>query len=92
MTQCPDCLRRTCLWEVYGGDIVLHMQNFEEELDTVGRNKNNVIRKAGYQYAIRLIFGSLGSGVRRKLPQCVENGVRSMYPSTDGRFMGYKTT
>ena len=79
------------MWEVYGPEIVQQMKSVEEDHSTSGRNKNNIIRKAGYQYASRVIFGPLGVGVRKKLPQCVEDGVRSMYPSVDGSFMGYRT-
>ena len=67
------------------------MQRFKNELDTDGNEWNNLVRKAGYKYATRLIFGNLSSGERKKLPQCVEDGVRSRYPSEDGQFMGYKS-
>ena len=66
------------------------MRAFEVELTLHKSCANNLIRKKGYQNAVRLIHGSLGGGRRVKLPRCVEKGVRAAYPSSIGGYMGFK--
>ena len=66
------------------------MKAFEVELTVRKSCANNLIRKEGYQNAVRLVHGSLGGGVRVKLPTCIEKGVRAAYPSSIGGYMGFK--
>ena len=52
--------------------------------------RNNVRRKRAYRVFTVLQYGYLGRGIRKKLPGCVKFGIRSHYPSEDGKYMDHK--
>ena len=55
--------------------------------------ENNEKRKSLYKSISRsLDFGHLEYGECRQLPLCVCNRVRQIFPSKDGKYMGYKET
>lgn len=48
------------------------------------------VRKRMYALYVHIAHGALGRGVRRKLPQCVQDGLRIEYPNSPGQpFVGY---
>ena len=50
----------------------------------------NSFRKAAYRQYILWRYGKLGKGNRRLCPSCVVVVVRSVYPSADGVYMGFR--
>jgi hypothetical protein len=50
---------------------------------------NNLIRKELCHHSVHLTLGCLGVGIRRKVNDCVLNGSRLQYPSSDGDYMGH---
>ena len=48
------------------------------------------VRKLVYRDITRSMHGTMGSEVWRRLPNCVEDNVRRMFPLDDGKYMGYK--
>ena len=85
------CDKKRCLWKEHGEELIGIMKAFEDELQVRKSCANNLIRKEGYQNAVRLIHGSLGEGRRVKLPKCIEKGIRAAYPnSSNGGYMGFK--
>lgn len=51
---------------------------------------HNEIRKALYRQYILQKHGKLGKAVRKEIPQCVMNGIREAWPSSDDMYMGFK--
>jgi hypothetical protein len=50
---------------------------------------NKTRRKLAYRHMFRVVNGGPGQkGVRRRLPECVETGVRALFP--DEEYMGFK--
>jgi hypothetical protein len=50
---------------------------------------NRTRRKSAYGYMFRVINGGPGqTGIRKKLPECVESGIRALFP--DLNYMGIK--
>ena len=43
-----------------------------------------------YRCVTRDMYGQLSKGDRRRLPDCVGNNVKKMFPSEDGNYTGYK--
>ena len=50
----------------------------------------NAFRKASYRQFALWKYGHLGKSNRRVLPSCVVTVIRNLYPSSDGRYMGFK--
>ena len=50
----------------------------------------NSFRKAAYRQFILWRYGKLGKGNRRVCPACVVRIVRSIFPSPDGLYMGFR--
>jgi hypothetical protein len=51
--------------------------------------ENKTRRKVGFRYMFWVINGGAGQkGIRKRLPECVENGVRALFP--DPVYMGFK--
>jgi hypothetical protein len=53
------------------------------------RPPHNIIRKKCYHHSILLHWGRLGLGNRKKVPDCVANAFRVVFPSPDGNYMGH---
>ena len=82
-TQCEFCGELPCVWEterdtVLSNDRVMH--------DAVLVNSKR--RKVAYRHMYRVTNGIGQKGVRAQHPQCIEKGVRTLFP--DGQFMGFK--
>jgi hypothetical protein len=50
---------------------------------------NGQIRFYLYRHASSWIHGYLGKGIRRELPQCVRDLIRSLSPDPDGNYVGF---
>ena len=48
------------------------------------------VRKQIYREYVRTEFGPLGPGVRREIPMCVVTAIRAFFPSSDGKYMGFR--
>ena len=82
-TQCEFCGELPCVWEterdtILANDGVMH--------DAVMVNSKR--RKVAYRHMYRVTNGIGQKGVRAQHPQCIEKGVRTLFP--DGQFMGFK--
>lgn len=51
---------------------------------------SNSFRKAAYRQYILWRYGRLGKGNRRVCPSCCVRMIRSVYPSADGKYMGFR--
>ena len=66
-----------------------HIENPPDNgLDLAARNSAS--RKKAYKLATMYIHGVLGAGNRMRLPSCVEDGVRALFPPVDGIVMGFR--
>lgn len=62
-----------------------------ETADNPNREPNNILRKRMYRLVFSAMdFGGLEKGERRRLPNCTLAFIRSVYPSSSGKYMGYK--
>ena len=85
---CQNCGYHPCVWQTYKEDNEDYLSSLKVEISQ-GRQSSEV-RKQVYRDITRTMHGIMGSGVRRKLPTCVEDNVRRMFPSEDRKYMGYK--
>ena len=85
---CQNCGYHPCVWQTYKEDNEDYLSSLKGEISQ-GRQSSGV-RKQVYRDITRIMHGIMGSGVRRKLPKCVEDNVRRMFPSEDQKYMGYK--
>ena len=86
--KCHDCKQNCCVWRNFkesNRNMLLGLQRWVNS----GGNPANA-RKKIYQGVTRQMNGVMGIGNRKRLPRCVENNVRLMFPSEDGCYMGYK--
>ena len=54
------------------------------------QTENNLKRKTAYGVSARYLYGVLGNGVCRRLPDCIVKGIRELYPDSDHSYMGYQ--
>ena len=89
---CSHCGESSCIWFYYRDDVVEAVHNWVDSNTTSNgyRPSNNLIRKECYQIFIRMHHGFLGKGKRKKIPECVLNCIRCLYPDDDGEYMGFK--
>ena len=83
--ECNKCSRdgQRCVWR-------LIRKRVKRAIPTVNAGENNLKRKMAYRIAVREIYGRLGAGVRKQLPECVVRGVRQLYPSDNDEYMGFR--
>jgi hypothetical protein len=51
---------------------------------------NKTRRKIAYKHMFRAVFGPGEKGIRLKLPECVDVGVRALFPDEQAQYMGFK--
>ena len=51
---------------------------------------NNLKRKRMYKFYTELVYGELGQNVRVPISPCIMDYIRSLFPSHDGNYMGFK--
>ena len=84
-TRCDICEATPCMW-LENQDRVLENDYLEHghKLDVV----NSTRRKIAFRYMFRVWNEGPGQkGVRKRLPECVEQGVRATMP--DEKYMGF---
>ena len=86
--MCKYCKRRPCVWTAFTTDNAAFLSVQHRMVNSGGRARK--ARKSVFQRITRKLHGVMGAGKRKRLPQCVEDNVRQMFPSKDGRYMGYK--
>jgi hypothetical protein len=86
---CQHCAEHLCVWENKKEDMTIFDKNEHHDLPAEDCPPNNIRRKKVYRQMFLFINqGPSGAGVRMKLPECVENGARKMFPSPT--VMGFK--
>ena len=83
---CFHCGEKPCFW-----------LNFKEEiLSSTVKNmddclvSNSLLRKKAYQMFVYFKYGRLGKGNRVRIPECVLDGIRKVWPETDqANYMGH---
>ena len=87
--DCVHCGEDRCVWLANKERMVLIDETEHGYLPDDSKPPNNARRKKLYrEMTLLLNKGPLGVGVRKKLPRCVENGARALFPSPS--FMGFK--
>ena len=87
---CPKCMDDPCVWENVGkgvhDDVLAHIEeNGGSECLT-----NQNIRFFYYRKVTEKLFGYLGAHNCRRLPDCVVDGVRELFPNPPGiPYTGY---
>ena len=85
---CYICMCEPCQWELYKEAVVSHMRGIEADLFATYcdvNKRNNKVRFAGYTYFNQL---ATRSKERKQLPKCIEDGIKSEYPSAT--YTGYR--
>ena len=86
---CRQCIESPCVWQQKKEDMVLFDESEHGHFQAEDCPPNNIRRKKVYrQMFLYINQGPAGKGVREKLPTCVENGARLMFPSPT--FMGFR--
>jgi hypothetical protein len=86
--QCDYCGENPCVW-VDGRDGVI--ANDENENGHTFTIENKTRRKLAFRHMFRVVNGGPGvKGVRKQLPECVEFGVRALFPDEQAKYMGFK--
>ncbi len=84
-TFCVQCERVPCVWENNQEEMV----NFDKA-NIDGDAPPNEHRHGLYrQMALIINNGPSGKGNRMKLPECVVNGVRKLFPDPDALYTGH---
>ena len=55
-------------------------------------NENNLKRKRMYKHYAQKMYGKLGENVRVPISPCIMDFIRSIFPSPDGKYMGFKVS
>jgi hypothetical protein len=83
--SCDLCGDYPCVWIVQRAVVVA---NDENEHGHTYNIENKTRRKVGYRHMFRVVNGGPGEkGVRKRIPECVETGVRALFP--DDQYMGF---
>ena len=83
--KCSECEFSPCIWE----DNKDHMERLDSQLNPSGM-PNNVRRKLMYRKMNGIIEGMpMREAQRKRLPTCVEDGIRKILPDPHGLYMGY---
>mmetsp|Transcript_16408 Transcript_16408/g.32581 ORF Transcript_16408/g.32581 Transcript_16408/m.32581 type:complete len:139 (-) Transcript_16408:164-580(-) len=97
--SCRTCGMTPCKWVQHRSEIsrrvlaeygdVLNWDEFKSNRDYVV-----LVHRACCKHAYRamtfILQGTLGRGIRRKLPRCIEVGIHSVWECPDKNYMGFK--
>jgi hypothetical protein len=81
---CGDC---PCVWIAQRQAVIANDYNENGHTFTV---LNKTRRKIAYKHMFRAVNGQGEKGIRKKLPECVEVGVRALFPDEQAQYMGFK--
>jgi hypothetical protein len=83
---CDFCDENPCVWVCQREAVVTNNENEHGHTFTI---VNKTRHKIAFSHMFRVVNGGPGQkGVRKQLPECVEKGVRALFP--DDQYMGYK--
>ena len=87
--QCDACGEMLCVWSSER-DTIIAKDEMEHGHTFSVANSSSTRRKMAYQHIMFIVTnGGYGKkGVRKRLPECVEKGVRALFP--DAVHMGFK--
>jgi hypothetical protein len=86
VTPCTFCGDIPCVWLGEHDNVVM---TDKLEHDHIFGVENKTRRRVAYRYMFRILNGGAGQkGVRKRQPECVENGIRALFPDKD--YMGFK--
>ena len=91
---CRTCAMNPCVWVQHYESVLGECKEWKNELEegTGHRVLNNTCRKFCYRTFSQIIDGFLGQSNRKKLPSCVEQNVRRIFPNENGaQYMGFKS-
>ena len=78
--QCDVCGDSPCVWRAER-DTIIARDEIEHGHQTCTTVANSTRRKTAYRHMFIVINGGYGQkGVRKRLPECIENGVRALFP------------
>jgi hypothetical protein len=87
--SCETCMCNPCDWTYYGNDIIdeLRLHHLHKDESEV---TNKELRFLAYTAYTNIKHGFLGKSVRRKVPSCVECGIRMNFPDDENNYVGFK--
>jgi hypothetical protein len=84
--QCEICGEKPCVWTTERDTVVAKDEMEHGHTNAIA---NSARRKTAYRHMFYVTNGGYGSkGVRKRLPECIEIGVRGLFP--DVEHMGFK--
>ena len=84
-SSCGKCEQSPCVWEGHKQKVKKLVRQMRRS--SIGANEK---RKMCYQFVTREMQGTLGRGVRIRLPGCVVGKIRFMLPDARSDYMGFK--
>jgi hypothetical protein len=80
------CGESQCVWVSHRDAVIANDENEHGHTFAI---VNKTRRKIAFRYMFRVINGGPGQkGIRKRQPECVENGIRALFPDTE--YMGFK--
>jgi hypothetical protein len=86
---CVVCGCDPCQFIQFETNILEQDRIHNKDVGINASERNSTRRKCAYKLVTRLREGVLGRGVRKPLPNCILDGVRSLFPPMDGVVMGF---
>jgi hypothetical protein len=88
-SQCDYCLENPCVWLDECEALVQNDRNENGHSTFLIENKTRC--KIAFHDMFRVVNGRPGHrGVRKQLPECVEYGVRRLFPDKQAQYLGLK--
>ena len=85
LVTCESCNGTPCVWKAELGNASAHERNTHEGTSAI---PNSTRRRITFQFMDRVINGIGKTGVRKRHPNCVEDGIHTLFP--DKTYMGFK--
>ena len=87
---CEDCQETPCVWVSNKEEMAMFDDATNGLLTGADLPPSNLRRKPIYrQMALIIAGGPTGKGICMVHPKCVVQGIRSMFPAEDGKYMGH---
>jgi hypothetical protein len=78
--------REACFWLASKEEMILYNESLPEDTESNGR-RHMIYQQMAFKMNSN---APLGRGNRVQLPKCVLAGIRSLFPSADGEYMGHR--
>ena len=85
---CEHCGCLECVWDQFSieeGNLLFDLKDRFDSGERPGE-----IRKTAFRHVTFWLNGPMKRGQRKRLPKCVETNVRKLFPSPNGRYMGFR--